>query len=68
MSQTSTAILGHRAKAIFQEASFSSDFCFTNSGSVPGSAAIKRQQISFSALQGLRYSDNVVAIARKTVQ
>jgi 2-polyprenyl-3-methyl-5-hydroxy-6-metoxy-1,4-benzoquinol methylase len=61
-----TALLRKDLTRIFQEASFAApDFYFTNYGGVPGRPMVSWQQISFGMLQGLRYSDNLLAIARK---
>jgi 2-polyprenyl-3-methyl-5-hydroxy-6-metoxy-1,4-benzoquinol methylase len=61
-----TALLRQDLTRIFQEASFATpDFHFTNSGGIPGHPAVSWQQASFGLLQGLRYSDNVLAIAKK---
>jgi len=63
-----TALLRKDFTRIFQEASFPApDFHYTNSGGIPGHPALKWQQISFGALQGRRYSDNILAIATKPV-
>ena len=61
-----TALLRKDLTRIFQEASFSApDFHFTDSGGVPGHPVVMWQQVSFNLLKGLRYSDNVLAIATK---
>lgn len=63
-----TALLRKDLTRIFQEAYFlPPDFRFTDSGGVPGKPTISWQQMSFGGLRGLRYSDNVLAIARKPV-
>jgi 2-polyprenyl-3-methyl-5-hydroxy-6-metoxy-1,4-benzoquinol methylase len=63
-----TALVRKDFTRIFQEASFPApEFHFTNSGGIPGHPVMKWQQISFGALRGLRYSDNILAIARKPV-
>jgi 2-polyprenyl-3-methyl-5-hydroxy-6-metoxy-1,4-benzoquinol methylase len=60
-----TALLRKDLSRIFQEASFAPpEFRFTNSGGVPSNFTTW-QQISFGMLKGLRYSDNVLAIAKK---
>jgi 2-polyprenyl-3-methyl-5-hydroxy-6-metoxy-1,4-benzoquinol methylase len=61
-----TALLRKDFTRIFQEASFPApDFYYTNSGGIPGHPVVKWQQISFGALKGRRYSDNILAIAAK---
>ena len=62
-----TALVRKDLTRIFKEASFSEpSFHFTNSGGLPGKPTLLRwQQISFGALKGLRYSDNILAIANK---
>jgi hypothetical protein len=51
---------------MFAEAGFSApEFHFTNHGSIPLMPAITWQQVSFSVLRGLRFSDNLLAIAGK---
>jgi len=64
-----TALLRKDFVRIFQEASFPApDFCYTNSGGVPGHpTVVSWQQISFGLLKGRRYSDNILAIATKPV-
>jgi len=64
-----TALLRKDLTRIFQEASLTPpDFHFTNSGGIPGHPAMSWQQISFGALKGLRYSDNILAIAKKPLE
>jgi 2-polyprenyl-3-methyl-5-hydroxy-6-metoxy-1,4-benzoquinol methylase len=63
-----TALLRKDFTRIFQEASFPApEFYFTNSGGIPGHPVMKWQQISFGALKGQRYSDNILAIATKPI-
>jgi 2-polyprenyl-3-methyl-5-hydroxy-6-metoxy-1,4-benzoquinol methylase len=63
-----TALLRKDFTRIFQEASFPApEFHFTNSGGIPGHPVLKWQQISFGALKGQRYSDNILAIATKPI-
>jgi 2-polyprenyl-3-methyl-5-hydroxy-6-metoxy-1,4-benzoquinol methylase len=51
---------------ILREAGFSEpEFCFTNEGGLPGRPAITWQKASFGMLRGLRFSDNILAVARK---
>jgi 2-polyprenyl-3-methyl-5-hydroxy-6-metoxy-1,4-benzoquinol methylase len=64
-----TALLSKDLSRIFKEASFPvPDFYFTDSGGVPGRPMLTWQQISFGTLKGRRYSDNILAIARKPVE
>jgi SAM-dependent methyltransferase len=64
-----TALLRKDFSRIFQEASFPApDFYFTNSGGIPGHPTLRWQQISLGALQGRRYSDNILAIAKKPLE
>ncbi len=61
-----TALLRKDLTRIFQEASFPApDFRFTDCGGVPGKPMVSWQRISFGLLKGLRYSDNILAIAKK---
>jgi len=64
-----TALVRKDLTRIFKEASFSEpSFHFSNSGGLPGIPTLLRwQQVSFGALKGLRYSDNVLDIATKPV-
>jgi 2-polyprenyl-3-methyl-5-hydroxy-6-metoxy-1,4-benzoquinol methylase len=61
-----TALLRKDFIRIFQEALFAApEFYFSNSGGIPGKPLTSWQQVSFGALGGLRYSDNILALARK---
>ena len=61
-----TALVGKDLARMLQEASFlPASLEFTNSGGLPGSPSVRWQQISFGLLKGRRYSDNILAIARK---
>lgn len=63
-----TALLRKDLTRIFQEASFEApEFYFTNHGGVPGHPLVTWQQISVGALRGLRFSDNILALARKPI-
>ena len=41
------------------------EFYFSGVGGIPGKPSISWQRVSFGLLRGLRFSDNVVAVARK---
>jgi 2-polyprenyl-3-methyl-5-hydroxy-6-metoxy-1,4-benzoquinol methylase len=61
-----TALLRKDLRRILSEAGFSSvRFEFTDSGALPKLTAATWQQVSFGLLKGRRFSDNVIAIARK---
>jgi 2-polyprenyl-3-methyl-5-hydroxy-6-metoxy-1,4-benzoquinol methylase len=61
-----TPILRKDFIRIFTEAGFTTpSFHFTNEGGVPGKPVVTWQQISFGLLNGLRFSDNFLAIATK---
>lgn len=61
-----TALLRKDLTRIFQEAGFTTPrFHFTDHGGFPSHPLTTWQQISFGLLRGLRYSDNVLAIATK---
>jgi 2-polyprenyl-3-methyl-5-hydroxy-6-metoxy-1,4-benzoquinol methylase len=52
----------------FREAGFPSpQFHFTNQGGLPGKPGITWQQVSFGLLTGMRFSDNILAVAAKPV-
>lgn len=60
-----TALVRKDLERVAREAGFSQvSFAFTHSGGVPGKPSFTWQRIS-RRLRGLRYSDNVVCIARK---
>jgi 2-polyprenyl-3-methyl-5-hydroxy-6-metoxy-1,4-benzoquinol methylase len=64
-----TALLRKDLERIFREASFiPQGFEFTNAGALPGKPSLRWQQISFGLLKGVRYSDNVLAIATKPAE
>jgi 2-polyprenyl-3-methyl-5-hydroxy-6-metoxy-1,4-benzoquinol methylase len=61
-----TALLARDLTRIFQEAGFPPPaFHFTSEGGVPGRPLITWQKISFGLLRGPRFSDNILAVARK---
>jgi 2-polyprenyl-3-methyl-5-hydroxy-6-metoxy-1,4-benzoquinol methylase len=61
-----TALLRKDLCRILQEAGFlPATIEFTNSGGMPGNPSLRWQQISFGLLKGRRYSDNILAIAKK---
>ncbi len=63
-----TALLRKDLKRIFEEAGFDPPtFHFTDHGGFPGAPQKSWQQISFNTLRGLRYSDNLMAMASKPV-
>lgn len=61
-----TALLRKDLARILNEAGFSGvRFEFTNQGGIPKLPVVNWQQVSFGVLKGLRFSDNVIAIAVK---
>lgn len=61
-----TAFLRKDLERIFREAAFfAPEFYFTNEGGMPARPNITWQQISFGLLRGLRFSDNILAFAKK---
>ncbi len=63
-----TPLLRKDLTRIFREAGFPSPrFHFTNEGSIPGKPVVTWQQVSFGALRGMRFSDNLMAVATKPV-
>jgi 2-polyprenyl-3-methyl-5-hydroxy-6-metoxy-1,4-benzoquinol methylase len=61
-----TALLRKDFMRIFAEAGFESpQFHFTNEGGVPGRPSITWQSISLGSLKGIRFSDNLLAVATK---
>ncbi len=61
-----TALLRKDLERILLEAGFeASSFRFTNQGGLPGKPTTSWQKISGGALKGLRFSDNIIAIAHK---
>ena len=64
-----TALLRKDFLRIFGESGFlAPEFYFTDDGGIPGRPSITWQQVSFGLLRGLRFSDNIVAVARKPCQ
>jgi 2-polyprenyl-3-methyl-5-hydroxy-6-metoxy-1,4-benzoquinol methylase len=62
-----TALLRKDLLRILTEAGFADvRFHFTNSGDVPKLCPVTWQQVSFGLLKGRRFSDNLIATARKT--
>jgi 2-polyprenyl-3-methyl-5-hydroxy-6-metoxy-1,4-benzoquinol methylase len=63
-----TALLRKDIERILIEAGFSSiKFLFTNFGGIPKMPEQNYQKISFGLLKGMLYSDNIIAVGRKTV-
>ena len=63
-----TALLRKDINRILTEAGFKEvTFAYTNHGGLPGRPAVTWQAVSFELLRGLRYSDNIVCVARKPV-
>jgi 2-polyprenyl-3-methyl-5-hydroxy-6-metoxy-1,4-benzoquinol methylase len=61
-----TALLRKDLERILHEAAFSRpEFYFTNEGGVPAHPSVTWQKISFGLLRGLRFSDNLLAVAKK---
>jgi len=61
-----TALLRKDFTRIFQEAKLEApEFYFTDNGGIPGKPNFTWQKASFGLLRGLRFSDNVVAVAKK---
>ena len=61
-----TALVREDLKRIFEEAGFARPgFCFTDEGGLPGKPSVTWQRISGGVLKGVRFSDNVIAIAKK---
>jgi 2-polyprenyl-3-methyl-5-hydroxy-6-metoxy-1,4-benzoquinol methylase len=61
-----TALLRQDITRIFQEAQFAAPrFYFTNSGGLPRMPSVSWQKVSFNLLRGLRFSDNIIALAKK---
>lgn len=62
-----TALLTDDIERIMREAGFEHlDFRFTNHGCIPKLTSMTWQRASFGKLRGLRYSDNIVCIGRKS--
>jgi len=61
-----TALLRKDFRRIFQETTLASPtFYFTDHGGIPGRPRISWQQISFGIFRGVRFSDNIIAVAQK---
>jgi 2-polyprenyl-3-methyl-5-hydroxy-6-metoxy-1,4-benzoquinol methylase len=61
-----TALLRKDFTRIFLESKLSApEFYFTNDGGIPGKPNMTWQRASFGLLKGLRFSDNVIAVAKK---
>lgn len=61
-----TALVRKDLSRIFLEANFERPvFCFTDEGGLPAKPNITWQAVSFGLLRGLRFSDNVIAFAKK---
>lgn len=61
-----TALVRKDIERILKEVGLSSlEFVFTNVGGIPKLPKLSWQRVSGGLLQGLRYSDNLIAIARK---
>ncbi len=61
-----TALLRKDLARIFQESKLEApQFYFTDNGGIPGKPNVAWQKVSFGMLRGLRFSDNVIAVAKK---
>jgi 2-polyprenyl-3-methyl-5-hydroxy-6-metoxy-1,4-benzoquinol methylase len=61
-----TALLRHDLRRLLAEAGFADiRFRFTGSGSIPRLPQVKWQQLGARSFRGLRYSDNLIAVASK---
>lgn len=61
-----TALVRQDLRRIFGEAGFlEPQFLFSKEGSIPGMPSLKWQMFSSSLLHGLRFSDNIIAVAQK---
>src|SRR5258708_4511067 len=61
-----TALLRKDLRRVFLEAGFCEpEFCFNGEGSIPGMPSLKWQGLSLGLLRGLRFCDNIIAVARK---
>jgi 2-polyprenyl-3-methyl-5-hydroxy-6-metoxy-1,4-benzoquinol methylase len=64
-----TALLRKDFSRIFAEAGLDAPvFYFTGDGGIPGKPSVTWQKVSFGLLRGLRFSDNVIAVAQKPKQ
>jgi len=63
-----TALLRKDFTRIFTESRLAApEFYFTDNGGIPGKPSVTWQRISFGMLRGLRFSDNVIAVAKKAL-
>jgi 2-polyprenyl-3-methyl-5-hydroxy-6-metoxy-1,4-benzoquinol methylase len=63
-----TALLRKDLKRIFREVGLSNPvFYFTDDGGIPGKPSLTWQKISIGLLRGVRFSDNILAVATKSV-
>jgi 2-polyprenyl-3-methyl-5-hydroxy-6-metoxy-1,4-benzoquinol methylase len=61
-----TALLRKDLARIFGESGLSApEFCFTDTGGIPGRPVVTWQSMSLGLLRGLRFSDNLLAVATK---
>ena len=61
-----TALLRQDLRRIFREAGFlEPQFLFSKEGGIPGMPSLKWQMFGPKLLRGLRFSDNIVAVAQK---
>jgi 2-polyprenyl-3-methyl-5-hydroxy-6-metoxy-1,4-benzoquinol methylase len=61
-----TALVRRDLSRILDEAGFTApDFAFTDEGAIPRLARLRWQSVSRGRLRGLRYSDNLLAVARR---
>ncbi|MGZ8182612.1 MAG: methyltransferase domain-containing protein [Methylobacter sp.] len=64
-----TALLRKDMERILGEAGFDEpQFFYTNNGGIPKFGNVSWQSISFGCLKGLRFSDNLIILARKPYQ
>jgi 2-polyprenyl-3-methyl-5-hydroxy-6-metoxy-1,4-benzoquinol methylase len=64
-----TALLRKDLTRIFQEANFPAPrFHFSGDGGLPGKPLVSWQRISLGLLRGVRFSDNLLAVANKPAQ
>ncbi len=61
-----TALLRKDLARIFDETGFSAPtFCYSDNGGIPGKPGVTWQRISMGLLRGMRFSDNIIAVANK---
>lgn len=61
-----TAVLRKDLRRIFQEAGFCEpEFYFSGQGGIPGMPSLTWQRLSLGLLKGLRFCDNLIAVAQK---